>query len=176
MVGPCCCFGPNRGLGSQARRKHKKRLLVYKNTYLTREDVRNRCAEKYLEVFDKCLQQTSRLNGGKMGFYYKDHEILPPLPIGFHRYILDNFTGETLDGLNEVEVKEFDPPCEVRALIEGQFLSMQGHAERFGLPSPPKRIIATGRASANQRILSSVAAIFGSDVYTVQKSGILDNY
>ncbi|KAH7554137.1 hypothetical protein ACOSQ2_029147 [Xanthoceras sorbifolium] len=96
--------------------------------------------------------------------------------VGFHRYILDNFTGETLDGLNEVEVKEFDPPCEVRALIEGQFLSMQGHAERFGLPSPPKRIIATGRASANQRILSSVAAIFGSDVYTVQKSGILDNY
>ncbi|KAH7567593.1 hypothetical protein ACOSP7_010424 [Xanthoceras sorbifolium] len=145
-------------------------MLVYKNASLTREDVRNRCADKSWEVFDKCLQKTPPLNGGKMGFYYKDHEILPPLPVGFHRYILENFTGETLDGLNEVEVKEFDPPSEVRALIEGQFLSMRGHAERFGLPSPPKRIIATGGASANQSILSSVAAIFGSDVYTVQKS------
>lgn len=34
-------------------------------------------------------------------------------PVGFHRYALKNFTGETLDGLNEVEVEEFDPPHEV---------------------------------------------------------------
>ena len=61
---------------------------------------------------------------------------------------------------------------QVRAVIEGQLLSKRGHAERFGLPSPPKRIIATGGASANQSILSSMAAIFGSDVYTVEKSGM----
>lgn len=144
-------------------------MLVYKNASLTREDVRNRCAEKSWDVFNKYLQQTPPLNGGKMGFYYKEHEILPPLPVGFHRYILENFKGETLDGVNEVEVKEFDPPYEVRALVEGQFLSMRGHAERFGLPSPPRRIIATGGASANQTILSCLASIYGCDIYTVQR-------
>lgn len=48
---------------------------------------------------------------------------------------------------------------------------MRGHAERFGMPSPPKRIIATGGASANHSILHSIASIFGCDVYTVQRPG-----
>lgn len=50
---------------------------------------------------------------------------------------------------------------------------MRGHAERFGMPSPPKRIIATGGASANHSILSELATIFGCNVYTVQKPGNL---
>ncbi|PSS31526.1 Xylulose kinase [Actinidia chinensis var. chinensis] len=144
-------------------------MLCYKNGSLTREDMRNKCADKSWEVFGNLLQRTSPLNGGKIGFYYKEHEILPPLPVGFHRYVLENFTGETSDDLSDREVQEFDPPSEVRALVEGQFLSMRGHAERFGLPSPPKRIIATGGASANQGILNTVAVIFGCDVYTVQR-------
>lgn len=144
-------------------------MLVYKNGSLTREDVRNRYAERSWEVFNKFLQQTPPLNGGKMGFYYKEHEILPPLPVGFHRYAIENFSDNTLEGLNEKEVEEFDPPSEVRALIEGQLLSMRAHAERFGMPSPPKRIIATGGASANQSILSAIASIFGCDVYTVER-------
>ncbi|XP_057972899.1 xylulose kinase 2 [Malania oleifera] len=144
-------------------------MLVYKNGSLTREDVRNRSAEKSWEVFNTFLQQTPPLNDGKMGFYYKEHEILPPLPVGFHRYVLKNFMGDTPDDLDEHEVEEFDPPSEIRALIEGQLLSMRAHAERFGMPSPPKRIIATGGASANQSILSSIASIFGCDVYTVQR-------
>lgn len=67
-------------------------------------DVRNRYAEKSWDVFNKFLQQTQPLNGrfhktpsmypisdltllllligGKLGFYYKEHEILPPLPGG----------------------------------------------------------------------------------------------
>lgn len=143
-------------------------MLVYKNGSLTREDVRNSYAEKSWDTFNKLLQQTQPLNGGKLGFYYKEHEILPPLPVGYHRYVIENFSGG-LDGMKEQEVKEFDPPSEVRALIEGQFLSMRAHAERFGMPSPPKRIIATGGASANHSILSSIASIFGCDVYTVQR-------
>ncbi|CAI0464202.1 unnamed protein product [Linum tenue] len=119
-------------------------MLCYKNGSLTRE-------------------------GGKLGFYYKDHEILPPLPIGFHRYILQNFNGASLEGVSEQEVKEFDPPSEVRAIVEGQFLSMRGHAERFGMPVPPKRIIATGGASTNQSLLKSIASVFGCGVYTVQR-------
>ncbi|XP_048332198.2 xylulose kinase 2 [Ziziphus jujuba] len=143
-------------------------MLCYKNGSLTREDVRNRYAEKSWDKFNMFLQQTPPLNGGKIGFYYKDHEILPPLPVGFHHYILENFTSDKLEGLSEREVLEFDPPSEVRALVEGQFLSMRAHAERFGMPSP-KRIIATGGASTNQSILSSIASIFGCDIYTVQR-------
>lgn len=60
---------------------------------------------------------------------------------------------------------------QVRAVIEGQFLSIRAHAERFGLPSPPKRMIATGGASTNNAILRMVASIFGCDVYTVQRPG-----
>jgi xylulokinase len=37
------------------------------------------------------------------------------------------------------------------------------------MPSPPLRIIATGGASANENILSLISAIFGCDVYTVQR-------
>lgn len=51
-------------------------------------------------------------------------------------------------------------------------MSMRAHAERFGMPSPPNRIIATGGASTNETILSSIASIFGCDVYTVQRSGM----
>ncbi|GJW48505.1 xylulose kinase [Tanacetum coccineum] len=144
-------------------------MLCYKNGSLTREDIRDRCADKSWDVFNQSLQQAPPLNGGKIGFYYKDHEILPPLPIGYHRYTLENFDGDSLDGLVEHEVKEFDSTSEIRALIEGQFLSMRGHAERFGMPSPPKRIIATGGASANLSLLSSIASIFGCNVYTVQR-------
>ncbi|URD99010.1 FGGY family of carbohydrate kinases, C-terminal domain [Musa troglodytarum] len=166
-------------------------MLVYKNGSLTREDVRNRCAESSWDTFNKYLERTPSLNGGKLGFYYKEHEILPPLPVGFHRYVLEN-----VDSLNEtkvLEVQEFDPPSEVRAIIEGQFLSMRGHAERFGMPTPPNRIIegqflsmrghaerfgmptppnriiATGGASKNESILKSIASIFGCPVYTVQR-------
>lgn len=62
---------------------------------------------------------------------------------------------------------------QVRALIEGQLLSMRAHAEKIGMPSPPRRIIATGGASANKFILSLIASIFGCNVYTVQRPGKL---
>ncbi|KAF9601440.1 hypothetical protein IFM89_020207 [Coptis chinensis] len=133
-------------------------------------NVRNRCAERSWDTFNNILEQTPPLNGGKLGFYYKEHEILPPLPVGYHRYVLENFTGSTLDVVEEREVAEFDAPSEVRGIIEGPFLSMRAHAERFGMPAPPNRIIATGGASANSSILKSVASIFGCDVYTVQRS------
>ncbi|CAM0147189.1 unnamed protein product [Urochloa decumbens] len=125
-------------------------LLCYKNGSLTREDLRNHYAERSWDIFNRLLEETSPLNGGRLGFYYKEHEILPPLP--------------------EEEVDEFDPASEVRAIIEGQFLSMRGHAEQCGLPVPPKRIIATGGASSNPTILKIMASIFGCSVYTSQRS------
>ncbi|KAL6599845.1 hypothetical protein ACP70R_045496 [Stipagrostis hirtigluma subsp. patula] len=145
-------------------------MLCYKNGSLTREDIRNRYAEKSWDVFNRLLEETAPLNGGKLGFYYKEHEILPPLPVGFHRYFIKNLTGGSLDAMVEHEVEEFDPPSEVRAIIEGQFMSMRGHAERCGLPVPPKRIIATGGASSNPIILKIMASIFGCPVYSSPRS------
>ncbi|PIN10081.1 Sugar (pentulose and hexulose) kinase [Handroanthus impetiginosus] len=144
-------------------------MLVYKNGSLTREDIRNRSANRSWEVFNTYLQQTPPLNGGKIGFYYKEHEILPPLPIGEHRYVLENFEDDSLYGIKEHRVIEFDAPSEVRAIMEGQLLSMRAHAEKIGMPSPPRRIIATGGASANKCILNLMASIFGCNVYTVQR-------
>lgn len=34
--------------------------------------------------------------------------------VGFHRYSLENFNGNTVEGVSENEVEEFDPPSEVR--------------------------------------------------------------
>ncbi|SPT16742.1 unnamed protein product [Triticum aestivum] len=146
-------------------------MLCYKNGSLTREDVRNQCAEKSWDIFNNYLEKTPPLNGGRLGFYYKDHEILPPLPVGFHRYIVENFSDASSDNLKECEVQEFDPESEVcvRAIVEGQMLSMRGHAERFGMPNPPKRIIATGGASSNESILKLIAKIFGCPVFTVER-------
>ncbi|ERM98718.1 xylulose kinase [Amborella trichopoda] len=144
-------------------------MLVYKNGSLTREDVRNRCANSSWDTFNKYLEQTAPLNGGKLGFFFKEHEILPPLPVGIHRYVIENIEAGSADESKEREVEEFDAPSEVRAIIEGQFLSMRAHTERFGMPTPPNRIIATGGASANKCILNSIASIFGCAIYTVER-------
>ncbi|GKB20794.1 xylulose kinase [Tanacetum coccineum] len=37
------------------------------------------------------------------------------------------------------------------------------------MPSPPKRIITTGGVFANFSLLSSIASIFGCNVYTLQR-------
>lgn len=84
-------------------------ILFFSNvTHILITDIRNRYAEKSWEVFNKFLEQTPPLNGlllrsfgsysgfsylllcffphfswwigGKIGFYYKEHEILPRLP------------------------------------------------------------------------------------------------
>ncbi|XP_078435544.1 xylulose kinase 2-like isoform X2 [Wolffia australiana] len=138
-------------------------MLCYKNGSLTREDIRNQFAGASWDVFNEYLDNTSPLNDGKLGFYYNEREILPPVPAGYHRFLVD------VDSGDERPVEHFDAPGEVRAVVEGQLLSMRAHAERFGLPVPPRRVVATGGASANDSILRIVAAVFGCDVYTVQR-------
>lgn len=38
------------------------------------------------------------------------------IAVGFHRYVLGNFNGDTLDAVKEREVGEFDAPSEVSRL------------------------------------------------------------
>lgn len=59
---------------------------------------------------------------------------------------------------------------QVRAIAEGQLLSMRGHCERIGMAIPPHRIIATEGASANRHLLKLAAKVFGCDVYAADRS------
>ncbi|KAG0618546.1 hypothetical protein M758_4G072500 [Ceratodon purpureus] len=55
-------------------------MLVHKNGSLSREEVRNQKANGSWEAFNELLDKSPPLNEGKMGFYYKEWESLPPLP------------------------------------------------------------------------------------------------
>ncbi|CAI7754336.1 unnamed protein product [Closterium sp. NIES-53] len=141
-------------------------MICYKNGSLTRQAIRDRCAGGSWDAFCQLLNEAPALNGGRMGFYYLDPEIIPPLPVGTHRFSPREGAaiGDPLTRISPAQT--FEPPQEIRALVEGQLVSMRGHAERIGLQSPPARIIATGGGSANEAILRTMANVFGCPVYT----------
>ena len=56
----------------------------------------------------------------------------------------------------------FDPAVEVRAIVEGQFLSMRHHCVNIGIE--PEAILATGGTSQNTAILQVMADVFGCPV------------
>jgi xylulokinase len=129
-------------------------LLCYKNGSLTREDVRDRVAGKSWKEFSAALARTTPGNGGHVGFFIKEPEITPPiLRTGLFRFGPD---GARLD--------RFAPEVEVRAVVEGQFLSMRLHAGNIGIR--PASILATGGASANPAILRVLCDVFGVAVFT----------
>lgn len=141
-------------------------MLVHKNGSLSREEIRDQYADGSWERFNELLDTTSPLNNGRMGFYYKEWESLPPLPVGYHRYILGQGSRTAYSVQKAKKVPHFDAAAEVRAIVEGQFVAMRAHAERIGMPCPPNRIIATGGGSRNKHLLTLLASVFGCDVYT----------
>ena len=77
------------------------------------------------------------------GMYFHQQEIVPSTGHGVHRF-----------DKNGTRVESFTPEVEVRAVIEGQFLAKLCHARQLGYEiSPSSRVLATGGASANKRIL-----------------------
>lgn len=134
-------------------------LICYKNGSLTREHVRDTVAGGSWETFDNLLQATEPGNAGNIGFYFKEPEITPPvLNPGIFRF----------DGGGRA-VDVFPPGTEVRAVVEGQFLSMRLHGANVGLE--PVRVLATGGASANQNILRVLADVFGVPVSVPARPG-----
>lgn len=133
-------------------------LVCYKNGSLTREHVRNRSAGKSWDKFNSYLAAGDPGNGGNMGFYIKEPEITPP--------ILK--TGITRFDVKGRKVGKFPPSVEVRAVVEGQFLSMRLHGENIGLKA--SRILATGGASANAQILKVMADVFGVPVFVARQT------
>ncbi|XP_050297217.1 xylulose kinase-like isoform X2 [Anthonomus grandis grandis] len=129
-------------------------LLCFKNGSLTRERVRNACAEGSWDIFNQLLGSTPRGNFGNMGLYYDVQEILPFLK-GDFRY---NKT-QRVQKFTSLEV-------EVRACVEGQFIAKRVYAEDFGFEvGKGTKILATGGASQNKALLQVLADVFDSSVY-----------
>jgi xylulokinase len=127
-------------------------MVCYKNGSLTREHVRDRAARGSWSVFNRMMAATPPGNGGCMGFYIREPEITPPiLETGIHRF----------DARGR-RVQRFAPATDVRAVVEGQFLSMRLHAAHIGLR--PVSILATGGASVNPAVLRVMADVFGVPV------------
>jgi len=57
----------------------------------------------------------------------------------------------------------FTPEQNVRAVVEGQYLSMRLHGNNIGLV--PRKILATGGASVNKSLLQVMADVFGTPVH-----------
>ncbi|KAM4718109.1 xylulose kinase isoform 2-T2 [Anableps anableps] len=134
-------------------------LLCFKNGSLTRERVRDRCCAGSWDRFSDALRRTPLGNHGNIGFYFDTLEITPPA-VGLHRF-----------DSSDSEVSRWRPEVEVRALVEGQFLSRRLHAERLGYAvESGTRVLATGGASANRQILQVLADVFNAPVYTIDLS------
>ncbi|KAG7223002.1 hypothetical protein INR49_029224 [Caranx melampygus] len=134
-------------------------LLCFKNGSLTRERIRDECAEGSWEVFSAALRDTLPGNKGNIGFYFDTMEITPPA-VGVYRFDQD-----------DTEVSSFSSQVEVRAVVEGQFLSRRVHAEQLGYSIlPGTRVLATGGASSNREILQVLSDVFNAQVYTIDLS------
>ncbi|PRP82342.1 hypothetical protein PROFUN_10246 [Planoprotostelium fungivorum] len=130
-------------------------MLCYKNGSLTRQSIRDDYADGSWEEFDRILSSTTVGNNGQIGFYFKEAEITPRSHPGYHRF---DHEGKRLS--------EFTSPRDnVRAVVEGQFLSFWNHCEKIGLTGI-KQILVTGGASRNTCILEVLANVFGAKVLT----------
>ncbi|KAJ1564836.1 hypothetical protein HK096_006000, partial [Nowakowskiella sp. JEL0078] len=128
-------------------------MLCYKNGSLTRESVRDTYAAGSWDTFNEHVKSIEVGSESQLGFYYKFPEITPHAS-GTFKF---NTTTNAL-------VKEFTQPhLNCRAVLESQFLSMRYHAQQLGLA--PKRVLATGGASANPVIVQVLADVFGVPVY-----------
>ena len=128
-------------------------LVCYKNGSLTREHVRDKSAKGSWEEFRNLMTKTEPGNGGNIGFYIKEPEITPPiLKTGMFRFDPSG---------NPVE--SFAAEIEVRAVLEGQFLSMRTHCANIGIK--PASILATGGASVDKAVIRVMTDVFGVPVF-----------
>ena len=96
------------------------------------------------------------------GIYFHEPEITPS---GRGVYRFDK---------NSTQVETFPPEVEVRAVIEGQILAKLSHARKLGYEiSSSSRVLATGGAAANKKILQvsratncSVSVVVVGGVFT----------
>lgn len=128
-------------------------MICYKNGSLTREFVRDESSGRDWKKFSQAIDRTQPGNSGNIGFYVRDPEITPPiLKTGMWKFDADGR-----------KVEKFAPDAEVRAVVEGQFLSMKLHSGNVGIK--PAGILATGGASIDMSMLRVMAEVFGVPVF-----------
>lgn len=109
------------------------------------------------------LRTTQPGNQGTFAFYFSDPEITPSTVKG--GVIAFNSSGDQVSDVR----KALSAEEEVRAVVEGQFLSMRLHAERLGVKQP-QRLIVVGGASSNACMLQVLADVFNTSVYRLSSA------
>jgi xylulokinase len=138
-------------------------MLCFKNGSLTRQNVRDQSVGKSWDAFDDALKRTNPGNGGRLGFYFDLKEIIPDGVEGTFRFV----RGEDGSWKRVESFEADDGSADVRAVVEGQFLSMRSRTAAL-LPhqgGKPRRIIATGGTSSNRSVLQILADVMDADVY-----------
>ena len=136
-------------------------MLCYANGSLTREKIRDQNLSPSWAAFEASLRSTSVGNGGKVGFYFLNREIVPQGGHGVH----------TFDAQGRRCTLSKDE--NVRAVVEGQFLSMRLHTAQLGLEiTPQSRIFVTGGGSKSGGILQVLADVFGCSVMRDTKGSV----
>jgi xylulokinase len=187
-------------------------MLCYKNGSLARERIRDavnavesKAAQSSWDRFNACLASTPPGNGGMIGFYHFLPEIIPEVPTaGIRRFRVSSpptppasvdqpaFVLEPLDAASSTASATALGRADVRAIAEGQFLSMRIHGEATmglrsrllsgaaydgaGAPGASggrrvlQRVIATGGGSKNAALLQVLADVMGCDVYRMRQT------
>lgn len=103
------------------------------------------------------LKSTRPGNNGTIAFHYTDQEITPSTARA----------GIVAFDASDKHINIQDAPAEVEvcAVVEAQCLALCSHAQKLGVVMPPKRLIAVGGASHNQRLLQVLANVFNAPVF-----------
>ncbi len=122
-------------------------ITVFKNGSLARERVRDAYALNWAG-FSEALRLTPPGNRGRLMLPWFDPEITPDVPVA---------------GVRRIGLEPDDPPGNVRAVVEAQFMAMANHSRWMG--TQVKVLHATGGAAANREMLQVLADVFGARVY-----------
>jgi xylulokinase len=122
-------------------------ITVFKNGSLARERVRDSFKLDW-PAFSRILRSTPPGNNGRLMFPWFDPEITPDVPV---------------PGAHRVDLDASDQAGNVRAVVEGQMMSMANHSRWMGVDA--QVIHATGGAAANRDVLQIIANVFNAEVY-----------
>ena len=121
-------------------------LTCFSNGSIAREAVRDRFGLTW-DGFSESLRRTPAGNNGALMLPWLLPEITPHV---------------TTAGIRRQNLDDADADANVRAVVEGQAMTMANHTTWMGVAIDD--IYATGGASANPDILQVIADVFGADV------------
>jgi xylulokinase len=140
----CNCIDPDSYMG----------MICRKNGSLTREYIRNKFGNSDWDQFSKMLESVPAGNNGKIGFYFLETEIYPPIR-GFHYFSQED---------NIMYEENWTPEEHIRAVVESQFMLIALSCENIGFKITNKFLV-TGGGAKNTSILKVLADVFGVSVY-----------